>query len=166
MLFPLIVLAFMSIVAGFFNWPNHLFAEWLGEHGAPIDPVVAGVSTAVALGGIFVALCVYQWNVITAKQVGALFGPLYTLVANKYYLDELYCWLLDKFVISVSVVAAAFDQYVVDGLAGLVADVPRGLGAVSRRIQTGQVQFYALVSFAGLAIIVATYWITGTRVFR
>ena len=54
-------------------------------------------------------------------------------------------------------VAAAFDQYVVDGLVNGVAYLLQSLYQLFRRAQTGRVQNYALVMGGGLFCLVAVY---------
>jgi NADH-quinone oxidoreductase subunit L len=43
------------------------------------------------------------------------------------------------------------DQYIVDGLVDLIAQVPRFLGLMFRPMQNGLVQLYALLMVLGLA---------------
>ena len=54
-------------------------------------------------------------------------------------------------------IAAAFDQYVVDGLVNGVANSLQALYGVFRQAQTGRVQNYALVMGGGLFCLVAVY---------
>ena len=59
----------------------------------PSFPVAVSTSFIVALGGIFLAWLVYGRKPLQAGQKDPLerwLGPVYTLLQNKYYFDELY----------------------------------------------------------------------------
>jgi NADH-quinone oxidoreductase subunit L len=97
MLVPLIILAALSVVGGAMNLPGlHWLTQWL-EHTIEIHPgefniLVAGISTAVALGGIGLAYLIYgRQPMMTADdplQKGL--GPVFGFLNGKWYVDELY----------------------------------------------------------------------------
>jgi NADH-quinone oxidoreductase subunit L len=75
----------------------------LGElaHAGEFAPLVAGLSTLFALGGVFVGWLLYNparyeafWNVPAARRgddpLRPMIGPIFEALKNKYWVDELY----------------------------------------------------------------------------
>ena len=188
---PLVALAGLSVVAGLLNAPGiQKFSEWtnnatVGAAGVAhhdFDPVLAAVSSVVALAGIGVAY-VYWFREIGPRGLTERSGPAragYTLLANRYYLDHLYTgvvvgsikgpiaraayWVnqnvIDGVLNAVGIGTRAVgrftydyvDQKVVDGLVNGTGATAEGSGSLLRTIQTGRVQQYAAVLFAAAAL--------------
>jgi NADH-quinone oxidoreductase subunit L len=92
-------------------------------------------------------------------QMERFLGPLETLFARKFFLDEIYSALVVKPLEALALVAAVFDRRVIDGLVDRVAMIPLALAAVVRQFQSGLLQRYALAGVVGvLAIVVALAW--------
>ena len=102
-----------------------------------------------------------EW--ISAESIGKMFRPVYTVFYRKYWVDELY---EQVFVVRVLLnglfrVFQLFDTYVVDGLVNGVAGGTVIAGRIVRNAETGRLQTYALVMFAGILIIIGlVYWLT------
>jgi NADH-quinone oxidoreductase subunit L len=117
MTIPLFILAILSLFGGFVNTPMwHGLADWLEhtihlEHPAVTEPeslgvfggfnpVVAGIATALAVGGILLAYYIYrkvyerQKTLPAAKRpddpLRPVLGPVFTGMENKWWVDELY----------------------------------------------------------------------------
>jgi NADH-quinone oxidoreductase subunit L len=121
-----------------------------------LDLGVAVPATLIGLAGILLAFGVYRRRWVDPARVAAGLGPIYTLVYNKYYVDEFYRWMMDHVYYAVSGAIAWFDRHVVDGLMNGLAWAAQFLGAGLRKAQTGRVQAYALGMLAGLLILVFT----------
>ncbi|HXC65248.1 MAG TPA: proton-conducting transporter membrane subunit, partial [bacterium] len=121
-----------------------------------LDLGVAVPATLIGLAGILLAFGVYRRRWVDPAKVAAGLGPIYTLVYNKYYVDEFYRWMLDHVYYAVSGAIAWFDRHVVDGLMNGLAWAAQFLGAGLRKAQTGRVQAYALGMLAGLLVLVFT----------
>ncbi len=147
-----------------------------------IVPLAA--SLIVALGGITLGWFVYGRSQYTYEQVDPMrkaLGPIWMLLHRKYYIDELYnqtvvafnlwlakilalfddVWVIDPIVdaigkvgIWISVLLAAFDKYVVDGLVNFSGWIVERTGAMLRNTQNGQVQVYLLV-----LVLTLTVWL-------
>ena len=50
--------------------------------------------------GIGLAWLMYWRDAISAAALAARFRPIYVTLFNRYWIDELYCWLMDKFIIA------------------------------------------------------------------
>lgn len=157
MTIPLIILAFFSVVGGWAALPQHNFAYFVhyGEfEPESMDWVLAGISVVAGLLGIGLAYMVYLKKAIRAEEIVARFPGVYKLLKNKYYIDELYLWLIHKVMDGiVAKVLYWFDLYIVDGIINGIALVVRGSARGLRRTTTGQLQTYALVFFFAVVVI-------------
>ncbi len=135
---PLSILAFGSIAAGWLGTPRlwnlpeafRGFESWLapafasplvkaaGEaaHDASMEWTLMGASVLVAVFGIYVARVLYYQKPEIPDRVEARFHPLYTVLYNKWYVDEIYDFLLvDGLCKGGGLALGAFDRNVVDG---------------------------------------------------
>jgi NADH-quinone oxidoreductase subunit L len=152
---PLMILAVLSICSGYILQSNHFFANFMGEHPEEMNMTVAMLSTVVALAGIVFAYIVYQAKWISAQSIGRAFGPIYHFVYNKYMMDVLYENIIAAgLLVWIGKVLDLFDMRVVDGIVDGVGKTIRGTGGYLRRVETGQLQTYALAIFAGVVIII------------
>jgi NADH-quinone oxidoreductase subunit L len=185
---PLVILAGLAVVAGFFGAP---FVEGgfrqlvhFGEevHIAGFDFALAGLSVAVALGGIAAGLLLYRR--FRSRDPLRRLGGLYTFLDRKYFLDDIYLggivrpiqypiaravdWtntrILDGIVNGVGKLTGLFgrgtdavDRRVVDGAVNRVAIGTGWTGGLLRYVQSGNVQRYAVFLFAGVAILAVIF---------
>jgi len=170
---PLLILAIPSVVSGLWGMPfignpfGHFVESSAAVGGvtphllhAPFNPMIAGLSVLVALGGIGVAWAMYGGGKTeVGASLSARFRLIHQILLQRYYMDDLYNWLVTRVVLGIARVATFFDSYVIDGTVNGTGAVTILLGSTLRRAQSGQVQTYAWVLFAGilaLAAIVAT----------
>ncbi|GAW92856.1 NADH-quinone oxidoreductase subunit L [Calderihabitans maritimus] len=156
---PLLVLAVFSIFGGFVGAPfvEHGFASFIyfeEPHHVEADIALMVTSTIISLAGIGLAWLIYMKKAISAEAIKKRFLPIYNLLYNKYYIDEVYQWFFDNVVLKIGAAFNWHDRHVVDGIADGLADTIRGIGARLRFVQTGSLQNYALVIFAAVVIIV------------
>jgi NADH-quinone oxidoreductase subunit L len=154
---PLIVLAIPALLIGFWGSPlmNNGFQRLLeGSHYVDIPPnlVLAVIGAVLAVAGIGVAWMMYGARQFVTEPL-ARYGAVYTLLANRYFIDELYMWLIDKLAIGVAAALAIFDRQVLDGVVNGIATAFAQGGQALRAAQTGRVQNYGLVLFGGMAVI-------------
>ncbi|MGQ0568830.1 MAG: NADH-quinone oxidoreductase subunit L [Armatimonadota bacterium] len=183
---PLWVLAIFSALIGlvgapFFGNPFHQFIHFEGVEAVPFSPVLALASLGIAGAGILGAAAVYYWKVVPSAALRRAAGPLFTLVANKYYFDELYAAafvrptlavggalrIFDVYVVDglVNLVGFAgiglarlyrvFDLYIVDGAVNLLGWVVKAVGGTLRYVQTGRPQNYLLAIALGVIMLLA-----------
>jgi NADH-quinone oxidoreductase subunit L len=157
MTIPLIVLAIPAALVGFWGSPllNYGFQHFLeGANYETVEPnyVLAAISSVLAILGIVVA---WMWYAARAYVTEPLlrFGGAYQVLNHRYYIDELYMWLIDKLAIGVGFALSAFDRGGLDQVGNGLALGVAGAGSVLRRMQTGRVQNYGLVLFGGMAVI-------------
>jgi NADH-quinone oxidoreductase subunit L len=166
---PLIILSIGAAFAGFVNSPlagENNFGRWietplLPSHGAvTIEPMIAGVSTLIALAGLGLGTVLYRRG-LPEREYLAGFPPLYTTLQRAFYLDDLYLALFVRPIKGVLARAAVlFDRNVIDGVVNGSGAVTRRFGGALRHVQSGQVQWYAAALFAGVVgvAVVFTVW--------
>ena len=114
-------------------------------------------SLAVAAAGIFLAYQFYQTKRFAPEVVAAKFPKLYQLLANKYYVDELYDAVIVWPVVRMSreFLWNFVDTFMIDGAVNGVGRIVRGSASGLRRMQTGYVRTYAgWILLGGVLIIV------------
>jgi len=192
MTLPLVLLAVFAIIAG---WPGipgdfpliggfipnfvHEFVgETLAEHPEAISfswiPLL--ISLGVSLGGLALGWWVYRDIPAGAPDpLEKPLGPIYKLLKNKYYFDELYgfifvrpslwlsetftyLWLdrtiIDGFLHFVSRITFSLggvfrnyiDKPVINGFGDFVGESVKRIGRSGRYIQTGRVQQYMIMA--------------------
>ena len=187
MTWPLVFLAFLSIFAGWVGLPSDIifgtgFSSFVSfsahaEHHAPSIALMI-ISLAVGLSGIGLAYLMYYKKSISAEKMGRRFRPVYTLLWNKWYFDEIYfgaivnpitsfakfLWKFDAGIIDGLVNGTAwltilwsdikqwFDTWIVDGAVNGSGWLVRTGGQLLRHIQTGKPQFYALTIAAVIVL--------------
>ena len=177
MTIPLLVLAVLCVVGGFFNVPEVLGGSArLAEFMAPLfvaaqqarpeafrmaelshstEYALMGVSVAAAVIALVVAYVVY----ITRKTVPVAEGResgLQRVIYRKYYVDEAYDFL---FVRPVQALSTFFYQVVdfllIDLLVEGVGKFVKGLSKEFRLAQTGVTGFYIFAMVIGIAALLA-----------
>ena len=172
MIIPLIVLAIASLLGGFLGLPGKLglLQKFLDPVFAPAnhimhahehvlaatDYILMVVSVLVAMSGIALAWYMYVKRPHDLpKKVGASLAPLYRLVYNKFYIDEIYQYTFVRLAVDGSRwLWRNFDVKVIDGAVEGVAWLWQKGGSLVRPLQTGRVQNYLLGMFIGVFVIV------------
>ncbi|HEX9444698.1 MAG TPA: NADH-quinone oxidoreductase subunit L [Candidatus Binatia bacterium] len=163
MTIPLIVLALGSIFAGWLGAPwKNVWDPWLepvlgapvaAGHGAAADETFLTLLTVgIAAVGILLAFFLYGRRSRIAERLSAT--ALYRVLAHKYYVDELYDFLLVRpLTAGAGWLARRFDPAVVDGAVNGVAAAVRAVSLSWRRLQTGNVQHYLFAFLAGTIVV-------------
>ncbi len=179
---PLVVLGMLSVVGGALNLPafaggSHLLQHWLEPVLAPIDAVLAplghphGSTELMLVGGAILIAAVgliagfrttLARDINTPRNDPAPTG-LAALLANKWYVDELYqkIFIGPTVWISRRVLWQTIDQFLIDRMAvGGTVRVAQVLGWAGSRLQNGLVPFY-LTFFVVGAILIVRYLVAG-----
>ncbi|MGB8956978.1 MAG: NADH-quinone oxidoreductase subunit L [Tumebacillaceae bacterium] len=172
MTIPLVLLAIMALVSGFFNSPvtgyalEHFLAKD-GELGIIHEPsaFIMAISTVIGLLGIGLAYLMYKSNAIKPATLANGLRPLYNLSLNKFYVDELYHYVFVKPVVWIGHILNFIDKWIVDGLVHLFGE-GAFVGSLGLKYsQNGQVQTYGLITLLGTVILIvcAMFAIGGVR---
>ncbi|OZM56549.1 NADH-quinone oxidoreductase subunit L [Lottiidibacillus patelloidae] len=170
MVVPMALLAFLAIFAGYVNtpWFGTFLGDWLlqgnesfahGDHHPPVW--IALVAVLVTLLGIYLAWAMYVKKTINRHFLARVFSPIYKLLLNKYYIDELYNVTIVKFTRAFGLFLNYFDRFVVGGIVTGVALFTDGIGRIGSRVHNGQTQMYGAVVIFALAVIVVLFAWTG-----
>jgi NADH-quinone oxidoreductase subunit L len=169
MLGPLVILAALSVGGG-----------WIGSgrFGAFLSPIL-GTKTeeltgslelvmmflAVAAGAIgwFIAHRMYHQR--AAAQIAAPAPAGYSLLANKYYVDEFYSFIIVKPLLALSkyILEWVVDFAILGGIAWLLAGIATLSGAILQRWQSGNIRSYAAWLALGAAVLL--YFVLAPHVF-
>lgn len=165
---PLLVLAVGATVAGLVGTPwNNIWAHWIyfGEahHGGEIAWGAMISSVILAVAGIYLAYVLYLKDAekVKVKELAERYKPIYTLLYNKYYIDEIYLWFNHTIIDGTAKLMYLFDIYVVDGVVNGLGGLAKLSGDGLRVLQTGRMQNYALVFFLGVLAIAVLLAFTG-----
>ncbi len=202
MTLPLSILAVFAVGIGWVGIPEkfpglggllpNFFHEFVGgallEHPETLEFSVIPLATSlvVALGGLGLGWWVYRnaWAKADDRDpLEAPLGPVYRVLKNKYYVDELYDWAFVRpaFWLGEKLFSAFIDRGLIDGLIHGVArislslglairdwvDIPvvnrtlsdgsgevvKAVGREVRVIQTGRVQQYLVIALAMALVI-------------
>jgi len=164
---PLAVLAFFSVVAGYVSWPkpwrgSEAFDRYLDPVFAPSEEFLRSASiergsqlgagalmTLAAIAafiGILIAVWLYWKSTEVPERLAERFSGLHQVLVRKYYVDEIYDWLIvqplrigSEKLLWQSVDAGAIDGTLVNG----TGEATAGAGGILRRIQSGNLRSYA-----------------------
>jgi len=172
MTLPLILLAVLSMVGGFMGLPavfaeHHILSDFLGKSAG----VVAGhqtddstelvlMGTSVGLAVVALALAFFRYgtgkNIPVADEV--MTNPVTKVIYNKYYVDELYGFIIIKPLHVLGDIAMLVIEYlVIDLIVNFIALSSRVAGLGMRKMQTGSIGFYMFAMVIGMVLFLAYF---------
>jgi NADH-quinone oxidoreductase subunit L len=178
---PLIILAVGAVVAGWVEIPLLRGTDWFHrflepvvattaaihngatgtrELGTPTEAILIVLSVGLALAGILFARSIYGGAGGAERGLAfeERYPTLHRLLANKWYVDELYDAIVVRPLHGLSwVFYRVVDVLVVDGSIRAGAAVTRATGDLGSLTTTGNVRNYALYFFLG--VLVLFWWI-------
>jgi len=166
MMIPLTILALLSLAGGIiFKVPTFLSSVFPAiEEGENLT--LMAISVAAGLLGIFIAYVMYVLKPGMADSLAGSMKGLYTLVYNKYFIDELY----DATVVNPTVEGSSMvlwkgmDAGLIDGIVNGIGARSKDVGGVLRLLQSGNIRSYAAwVLFGSVLLIVAMGMAGGIR---
>jgi len=158
MAWPLIILAAVTLVLGFFQTPleNFLVGHHGGAegHGGGHHAWLLYVAVGLALSGV--ALAWLEFGRKGASQVGFVerLEPVKTLFAERWYIDHFYRLFLDYVIYGIfSNLFTRNDRQVIDGGIDGLCRATVGGGRMLSFLQSGMLQYNLMVMFAVLALV-------------
>ncbi|MEO1339843.1 MAG: NAD(P)H-quinone oxidoreductase subunit 5 [Cyanobacteria bacterium J06635_13] len=161
MALPLLVLAVPSTLIGLLGkpWNNH-FEEFIHAPGEIMAEAgafdfnefytMAGLSVAIAVTGIIVALLMYRTKNIDPSSIADKVPTLYRFSLNKWYLDELFNKVFVTGIRRIARQIMEVDYRVVDGAVNLTGLAAVLSGEGLKYLENGRAQFYALIVFGAV----------------
>ena len=171
MLVPLVILALFAIVAGYVGVPPILHgsntiqqfltpaaheAESESQGTGTIEAILMACSAGAAFLGLGLAYLFYVAKPELPQKLATRFHSLYSIVLNKYYVDELYDMVIVWPIVTTSreLFWKVVDTLMIDGAVNGIGYVVRGAGAGLRHMQSGYVRIYAgWILFGGVLIM-------------
>ncbi|HMU29077.1 MAG TPA: NADH-quinone oxidoreductase subunit L [Nitrospira sp.] len=160
---PLMVLAVLSIVAGYLGIPAFLEPVFHGEgagahHEGSAALGIMALATLMGLTGIGAAYYLYVLNPGLPDRLAQQWRAAYELSLHKWYIDEAY----DRSLVRPTLSAAQglwkhVDVAIIDGAVNGVARAVAWGGWLIRLTQSGQTQHYALGMTLGAVVILTVY---------
>tara|TARA_Y100000591_G_scaffold325060_1_gene345427 strand:- start:27 stop:2069 length:2043 start_codon:yes stop_codon:yes gene_type:complete len=168
MTFPLVFLAFPSVLIGFMGLP------WDSKFVGLLDPEeaitlsssfelkeflpLAIASVVIASTGISIAYLAYFAKKIDLSILfAARFPKINNFLSKKWYLDDINEKIFVKGTRRIAKEVLEVDSKVVDGVVNLTGLVTLGSGEGLKYFETGRAQFYALIVFGGVLLLVALF---------
>ncbi len=131
------------------------------SHGLEVG--LALFSAAVAIIGLAIAWIFYGSGISErARSMARALGPLYQLSANRWWWDDIYNSAFVKGTWRFASAALTFDRSLIDGFLHGLARLCRGFSLGLRRLQSGQVQAYALAMLLGV-VMCLLYFVLGMK---
>ena len=130
-------------------------------HSAAEEWSMMGVSVSLAAISAMGAAYMYLKKEGSADKAAEAFGPVYTVVNNKYYVDEAYFGALINPLVAVSRNLWYYvDVNVIDKATYIITDLVRGSGSFVRSLQNGNMQQYAMYVVLGV-VAALSYMLVG-----
>jgi len=125
--------------------------------GHSTEIIFTGISVGAGLLGLFFAWLLYLRSPQLPDRIATSMHGLYSTVAHKYWIDELYSWLFVKPLIAISGIVfwRGIDQGVIDAALNGSADGARDVSDEVRHMQSGNVRSYAGWIAVGAAVVIA-----------
>ena len=168
MTFPLVFLAFPSVLIGFMGLPwDSKFVKLLNPEEAisltqsfelqEFLPL-AIASVLIAATGIAIAFFAYfKKKIDLAVIFASRFPSINKFLSKKWYLDDINEKIFVKGSRRIAKEVLEVDSKVVDGVVNLTGLITLGSGEGLKYFETGRAQFYALIVFGGVLLLVAIF---------
>jgi NADH-quinone oxidoreductase subunit L len=146
-----------------FNVPKILEPMFPLKEEVAGEGMLMGISIAFGLLGIAISYYMYVMKTELPGRITTALGGLYTLVYNKYFVDEIYDATVVTPLIegSTTVLWHGVDQSVIDGAVNGVGHESMGIGGILRLIQSGNIRSYATWVVLGSVVVLVMMGIAG-----
>jgi NADH-quinone oxidoreductase subunit L len=185
---PLVILGVLSVVGGWLNLPESIRIGRIGVIDQWLDPVVGastlrithgavpeanatleygliGVALLIAVAGIIVAWTMLKPERLVPKREAKPEEGFERVLANKYYVDEIYDDAIVQPTVAVSrsllwqgIDQGLIDKTLVNGIGGKHG-LARFVGWIGSQLQSGQVGTYAWVLVVGVLFVLGAFTI-------
>lgn len=168
MVIPLVVLAALSLVGGYFLEWHHTLHDYLAltvEAGHGHAGKKEGLLDALFYSwpgflGVGLALLLYTTLSKVPGAIASGLKPITFVLAGKFFVDELYHAVIVAPLRGFSrFLWRGADQLIIDGTVNGTAAVVDVTGEVVRNLNTGQLRHYGLFMFAGALFLLVFYFL-------
>lgn len=178
---PMIVLAFFAVLSGWIMNHFRFFELLLSVSIHPSANRQIYITAGLAsLGGLSVAWILYQQKSISVELIKKRFNILHVILINNFWLKKIYTWsiiipvsacgmmmkYIDEIIVEKEFVEPAagsvykagnlvclIDKNIIDKIVELIGYTVKDLSVMMRKIQTGFIEHYLLLSVLGFIVI-------------
>lgn len=116
--------------------------------------ILAGILALYFESGLSTFVIYGRGTVEKAELLQQRFKPVYRIIHNKFYIDEIYLFVTHKIIFRfIATPVKWVDRHIVDGAMNLFGDILQLGGKAVRLIQNGQLQFYLGMTVAGFVVL-------------
>jgi NADH-quinone oxidoreductase subunit L len=167
---PLVILALLSLCGGwigierFSAFLKPAIGPWRAASEPRVEALLTLAAVLVALLGLLIADKYYRRTPDRPAQIAAAIPAGHKLLANKYYIDEIYGAIIVRPLLWTSkfVLDWVIDTAILGGVAWLLAGVATFSGMILQRWQSGNLRSYAAWLAAGAAAVLLFLVLTGS----
>ncbi|MGA8043750.1 MAG: NADH-quinone oxidoreductase subunit L [Terracidiphilus sp.] len=171
MLGPLVLLGLLSVGGGWMGIEH--FSNFLAPSVGPLhlessvphlELYLTGIAVLLALAGLLIADKYYRRSPDGPAKLAAAMPNAYKLLANKYFVDEIYGFAIVKPLLALSkyLLEWVVDVAILGGATWLLAGSAQFAGAILQRWQSGNLRSYAAWLALGAAAVLLFFLLPAT----
>jgi NADH-quinone oxidoreductase subunit L len=147
---PLILLAILTLVTGFVPFSQLVSSDGIPAH-SELHLTFSILPVLLAITGIGTAYFLYFRESEKPSQLANGFGVFYKAAYQKFYIDEVYLFITQKILFNlIGKPAAWIDKNIIDGTVNLTGNLTVLISELTRGVQSGKLQSYALYFLGGI----------------
>ncbi|MCR8892696.1 NADH-quinone oxidoreductase subunit L [Bacteroides sp. ET336] len=157
MTLPLIILAAITVVAGWAMPFGHFVSSNGHAYDIHLDTTVAATSIVVAVIAILIATWMYAGKTQpVADMLQKKFSGLHHAAYRRFFMDEVWMFVTKKIIFRcVSTPLAWFDRHVIDQFMNFMAWGTNAAGETVQPMQSGKIQTYTMWFLGGIIVLTA-----------
>ena len=157
MTLPLVILAAITVVAGWAIPFGHLVSSNGEAYDIHLDTTVATTSIVIAVIAILIATWMYVGKTQpVADMLQKKFSGLHHAAYRRFYMDEVWMFVTKKIIFRcISTPLAWFDRHVIDQFMNFMAWGTNAAGETAQPIQSGKIQTYTMWFLGGIIVLTA-----------
>ena len=165
---PLLLLAIPAVGVGIFAFgfgdSYHGLAAFIEGHGSfHLNAWLSLGTLLLTAVGLWLGWAAYIRGTISTESLIDRFQAVHRVLTAKYFVDEIYQWVIDRIVLGLGRLTATFDRVVVNDTAvDGSADSVKSSGFRMKFVQTGRVYNYGMAMAAGVIALSLIWWIIQT----
>ena len=157
MTLPLIILAAITVVAGWAMPFGHFVSSNGHAYDIHLDTTVAATSIVVAVIAILIATWMYAGKTQpVADMLQKKFSGLHHAAYRRFFMDEVWMFVTKKIIFRcISTPLAWFDRHVIDQFMNFMAWGTNAAGETVQPMQSGKIQTYTMWFLGGIIVLTA-----------
>ena len=157
MTLPLVILAAITVVAGWAIPFGHLVSSNGEAYDIHLDTTVATTSIVIAVIAILIATWMYAGKTQpVADMLQKKFSGLHHAAYRRFYMDEVWMFVTKKIIFRcISTPLAWFDRHVIDQFMNFMAWGTNAAGETTQPIQSGKIQTHTMWFLGGIIVLTA-----------